>query len=233
MRRAACCARGCVPRAARARSQQRGGGRPRRPAASTSRSSARSAAAASCGSTQHTTASWAARHATEPLDGIQRAIRAGGDTDTHAAIVGAWLGAAALPDELVRRLHDGPFGPSHLRALGLALRNGDAAPAWSALGALARNLPVGGDVARGARLSSAAGALRSLASAAGSVVARTEGRALLTLISPERLTACGAASASCGRTQHTTASRDDVARDAGLSSAVGGDERRGAHEGLC
>ncbi|MFZ5442272.1 MAG: ADP-ribosylglycohydrolase family protein [Myxococcota bacterium] len=98
------------------------------------------------GFTLHTVAlcTWAARHATEPLDGIQRAIRAGGDTDTHAAIVGAWLGArfgaAALPDELVRRLHDGPFGPSHLRALGLALRNGDAAPAWSALGALARNL---------------------------------------------------------------------------------------------
>lgn len=98
------------------------------------------------GYTLHSVAlcTWAARHATSPLDGIQRAISAGGDTDTHAAIVGAWLGArfgaAALPQDLVRRLHDGPFGPTHLRALGLALRNGDAPPAWSALSALARNL---------------------------------------------------------------------------------------------
>lgn len=84
------------------------------------------------------------RFGTEPLRAIEAAIRAGGDTDTHAAIVGAWVGAlhgaSALPATLVARLHDGPFGPTHLRRLAHALANGQAAPRWSRLGALARNL---------------------------------------------------------------------------------------------
>lgn len=77
------------------------------------------------------------------------AIRAGGDTDSHAAIVGAWMGArhglGALPPGLVGGLHDGPFGPTHLRALASDLeraKTGEHATAatysWAA--ALFRNL---------------------------------------------------------------------------------------------
>tara|TARA_B100001750_G_scaffold155851_1_gene125133 strand:+ start:971 stop:1369 length:399 start_codon:yes stop_codon:yes gene_type:complete len=84
------------------------------------------------------------RFGMEPLRAIESAIRAGGDTDTHAAIVGGWVGAlhgaAALPAALVAQLHDGPFGPTHLRRLAHALTTGGAAPPWSKLGALARNL---------------------------------------------------------------------------------------------
>ncbi len=80
-------------------------------------------------------------------DEIQEAlielISVGGDTDTIAAILGAWLGAqrgaTALP-ELVELIHDGPFGPSHLRALAFALAHGTPAPRFSALRALLRNL---------------------------------------------------------------------------------------------
>jgi ADP-ribosylglycohydrolase len=85
----------------------------------------------------------------EPRAALVEAIAAGGDTDSNAAIVGAWVGAlhgaAALPGDLVARLHDGPFGPAHLRALAAALtaaRAGAAAapPRYSRLAALARNL---------------------------------------------------------------------------------------------
>ena len=79
-----------------------------------------------------------------PMEAIRAAIRAGGDTDTHAAIVGAWVGALRgtgwLPEEHVARLHDGPFGPTHLRGLALALASNGVAPRWSWLGALLRNL---------------------------------------------------------------------------------------------
>lgn len=48
-------------------------------------------------------------------------ISAGGDTDSIAAIVGAWLGALhgerGLPESLVQSLQPGPFGLAHLRAL--------------------------------------------------------------------------------------------------------------------
>ena len=75
-------------------------------------------------------------------------IRAGGDTDSIGAIVGAWCGAlggeGALPGELVGRIHDGPFGPTHLRALAADLagaRLGRTAVAeYSPVYALARNL---------------------------------------------------------------------------------------------
>lgn len=87
---------------------------------------------------------WAARHANSPMEGIVRVIRVGGDTDTHAAIVGALLGArfgaATLPSGLLAELHDGPFGPTHLRALATALTTGAAPPRWSWAGAMARNL---------------------------------------------------------------------------------------------
>ncbi|HVY31241.1 MAG TPA: ADP-ribosylglycohydrolase family protein [Polyangiaceae bacterium] len=56
-----------------------------------------------------------------PERALVATIRAGGDTDSNAAIIGAWLGALhgakGLPHALVRSLHDGPFGPSHLRDL--------------------------------------------------------------------------------------------------------------------
>ena len=80
----------------------------------------------------------------EPTTAIAAAIRAGGDTDTHAAIVGGWMGALVgarrLPQRLIEDLHDGPFGPSHLRGLAAALISGRAPPRWSWSGAMIRNL---------------------------------------------------------------------------------------------
>lgn len=90
-----------------------------------------------------------ARHGTDTLRAIQAVIAAGGDTDSIAAIVGAWAGtgqgAAALPAALVSGIQDGPFGPTHLRRLAAALaavEAGGAAevPSYSAAVALARNL---------------------------------------------------------------------------------------------
>jgi ADP-ribosylglycohydrolase len=89
------------------------------------------------------------RFGTEPLRALTEAIRAGGDTDSIAAIVGAWTGAlhgeSTLPQPLLQHLHDGPFGPTHLRALADCLarrRAGELAPipGYSAPAALARNL---------------------------------------------------------------------------------------------
>src|SRR4029079_3975954 len=66
-----------------------------------------------------------ARLGADPLKPIAAAIRAGGDTDSIAAITGAWRGAlhgeAGLPPALVDRIDNGPFGPTHLRALAHAL----------------------------------------------------------------------------------------------------------------
>jgi len=89
------------------------------------------------------------RFGDDPLRAIVETIAAGGDTDTNAAIVGGWVGAlhgsAALPAALIDRINDGPFGPTHLRALAAALeqlRVGRAVPcpryAWPL--ALLRNL---------------------------------------------------------------------------------------------
>ncbi|MFH1808195.1 MAG: ADP-ribosylglycohydrolase family protein [Pseudomonadota bacterium] len=90
-------------------------------------------------------ASWAfARWGDQPLLAIQRTIAAGGDTDSIAAIVGAWSGAlcgsAALPEPLLAAIQDGPFGPTHLRALARALVEGTTPPRFSMLAALLRNL---------------------------------------------------------------------------------------------
>lgn len=79
------------------------------------------------------------------LRALSQAISAGGDTDTNAAILGGWLGAYhgahAIPRHLVQGIHDGPFGPTHLRALALALSRGEkTAPPYSAIRALLRNL---------------------------------------------------------------------------------------------
>jgi ADP-ribosylglycohydrolase len=76
-------------------------------------------------------------------DTLAETIAAGGDADTHAAIVGAWLGArrpGALPAHRLERLLGGPFGPAHLRALGHALAHNQPPPRWSATLALLRNL---------------------------------------------------------------------------------------------
>ena len=59
------------------------------------------------------------RYGDDPMRALSEAINAGGDTDSIGAIVGGWMGALhgadALPGELIARIHDGPFGPSHLR----------------------------------------------------------------------------------------------------------------------
>jgi ADP-ribosyl-[dinitrogen reductase] hydrolase len=89
------------------------------------------------------------RYGNDPLLALTEAVSAGGETDSIGAILGAWLGAlygpGGLPEPLIRRLHDGPFGPTHLRALATCLaraRDGQPAvvPGFSATAALARNL---------------------------------------------------------------------------------------------
>jgi ADP-ribosylglycohydrolase len=89
------------------------------------------------------------RFGDDPAVALAEAVRAGGDTDSHAAIVGAWIGArgglSSLPPPLVSRLNDGPFGPSHLRSLAddlMRARGGQASRqarySWPV--AMARNL---------------------------------------------------------------------------------------------
>lgn len=89
------------------------------------------------------------RYGDAPMRALSEAIDAGGDTDSIGAIVGGWMGALhgadALPGDLIARIHDGPFGPSHLRALGLALaevREGTPGPVprYSRAAAMVRNL---------------------------------------------------------------------------------------------
>ena len=84
------------------------------------------------------------RFGEEPLGALTQTISAGGDTDTTGAILGGWLGALhgteALPMHLVEAIQDGPFGPTHLRALGLALAGEGPVPRFSATYALVRNL---------------------------------------------------------------------------------------------
>jgi ADP-ribosylglycohydrolase len=87
---------------------------------------------------------WAFLHGTSVHDSLVHVIRAGGDTDTHGAIVGGWTGAlhgvGAIPEALASRLAGGPFGPKHLEGLARALAGKGAAPGWSAVLALFRNL---------------------------------------------------------------------------------------------
>ncbi|MEZ4465125.1 MAG: ADP-ribosylglycohydrolase family protein [bacterium] len=83
-------------------------------------------------------------HGDAPIAAIRATIRLGGDTDTHAAMVGALCGAlhgeAALPTDLVAALAPGPFGARHLRRLADALADGGPAPRYSRIGAWLRNL---------------------------------------------------------------------------------------------
>ena len=89
------------------------------------------------------------RYGHDPLLALTEAIRAGGDTDSIGAILGGWLGAShgesRLPTFLIDRIHDGPFGPSHLRSLaGCLARIHEGVscplPRYSATAALLRNL---------------------------------------------------------------------------------------------
>jgi len=84
------------------------------------------------------------RYGDSPLLALQECIGAGGDTDSIAAILGGWLGArhgeAGLPAHLLAQLHDGPFGPSHLRGLAQALASRTPPPRYSWIGAFLRNL---------------------------------------------------------------------------------------------
>ncbi|MCO4772316.1 MAG: ADP-ribosylglycohydrolase family protein [Deltaproteobacteria bacterium] len=80
----------------------------------------------------------------EGMDAVRAVIRAGGDTDTHAAIVGAWIGALhgpdILPRALVTNLQPGPFGRAHIEALAAAVESDAPPPRFSATLALLRNL---------------------------------------------------------------------------------------------
>lgn len=102
------------------------------------------------------------RFGDDPERAIVETIRAGGDTDSNAAIVGAWVGAlhgeAGLPPRLIAKLHDRDWfssrargrkasfaGPTHLRALAVDLssaRDGHprAGTTYSWVGALLRNV---------------------------------------------------------------------------------------------
>ncbi|MBI3854537.1 MAG: ADP-ribosylglycohydrolase family protein [Planctomycetes bacterium] len=84
------------------------------------------------------------RYGDTPLLALQECIGAGGDTDSIAAILGAWLGALhgepGLPAHLIAGLNDGPFGPSHLRGLAASLAGAAPPPRYSWLRALLRNL---------------------------------------------------------------------------------------------
>lgn len=84
------------------------------------------------------------RCGSDPMRAMALAIHAGGDTDTHAAIVGAWLGARhglrGLPAPLLARLQGGPFGRAHLEALARSLHQRTPPPRYAALLAFARNL---------------------------------------------------------------------------------------------
>jgi ADP-ribosyl-[dinitrogen reductase] hydrolase len=89
------------------------------------------------------------RYGDDPMSALTEAIQAGGDTDTIGAILGGWSGAlhgeSGLPRDLLARIHDGPFGPTHLRALADCLvrireESPSPIPSYSATAALLRNL---------------------------------------------------------------------------------------------
>ncbi|WP_435009890.1 ADP-ribosylglycohydrolase family protein [Tundrisphaera lichenicola] len=91
------------------------------------------------------------RYGADPLQALSEVIGAGGDTDSIGAILGGWLGAlhgeGGLPLHLVERIQDGPFGPTHLRALANRLgshqkNSPSQVPQYSAILALARNLVI-------------------------------------------------------------------------------------------
>ncbi|MEO1483283.1 MAG: ADP-ribosylglycohydrolase family protein [Myxococcota bacterium] len=84
------------------------------------------------------------RHGYEPSLAIHHAVNNGGDADTIAAIVGAWVGALhgarALPEDWVESLEDGPYGRAHLLALARAAVDRTPSPPFSGFSAWLRNL---------------------------------------------------------------------------------------------
>ena len=91
---------------------------------------------------------WAAfcflRFGIDPMKALSECVGAGGDTDSNAAILGSWLGAfhgcGRLPEALIANLLEGPFGRSHLQALGRAMSKPAEAPGYSWPVAFLRNL---------------------------------------------------------------------------------------------
>lgn len=87
------------------------------------------------------------RHGADPHWAIRCAVNAGGDSDTIAAIVGAWVGAlhgaSALPEDWIETLEDGPFGKRHLVSLAEAALEGAAPPPVPVVAALGRSLALG------------------------------------------------------------------------------------------
>lgn len=61
------------------------------------------------------------RYGEDPFEAIVEAVNAGGDTDSIGAITGAWIGAwhgaSRLPQGLIAKLNNGPFGREHLEKL--------------------------------------------------------------------------------------------------------------------
>lgn len=89
------------------------------------------------------------RHGEDPIRALVEVVNAGGDTDSTGAILGAWVGAlhgeVRLPSGLIDRIHDGPFGPTHLRAQAACLARRQAGepspvPGYSPLAAFLRNV---------------------------------------------------------------------------------------------
>jgi len=89
------------------------------------------------------------RYGDNPIRALAQTVYLGGDTDTHAAIVGGLLGALhgaqRLPTRLISNLHDGPFGPTHLRQLandlvGARDNTGASSAKYAWVAALLRNL---------------------------------------------------------------------------------------------
>ena len=88
------------------------------------------------------------RRCDEPSLAITKAISAGGNTVTIGAILGGWLGVlngeSGLSRDFIARIHDGPFGRSHLRKLADCLareRQGltHPVPRYSVTAAMATN----------------------------------------------------------------------------------------------
>ena len=87
------------------------------------------------------------KYGENPLDAIHNSIISGGDTDTIAAIIGAWSGAYYgtdwIPETLLKNILKGPFGVEHLKSLGAELSKQTIerkVPKFSSSLALARNI---------------------------------------------------------------------------------------------
>ncbi|MCX5689994.1 MAG: ADP-ribosylglycohydrolase family protein [Planctomycetota bacterium] len=86
------------------------------------------------------------RNAGRVHEGIDAAVRLGGDTDSVAAIVGGLIaaadGGASLPEDLIGRIRDFPCSINALERCAASLAKGDARTRWRMrqIWALPRNL---------------------------------------------------------------------------------------------